>query len=836
MKKKLILGASYLGVFLLSLILTCFIENRGIQSGNEQEISSNLPELFIDCEGTLINEMQAYTTPVDPGYLRDGVMAVEDQSAIFLGLRENGTAMTDVRYILSDGANEYVVEEGESLTENPNQGYRSFTLQLQKPLTEDKEYCLTVIMTDEDENPYYFYTRIKGGSQYRVREKLDFVWNFNKNTLDPAKRGSIKNYLDASGLNDNQSFTNVNIYSSEGMVMWGNLDPTVMGAVSTRIKTISQDGATIQLIYKIQANQNNRPAGTFYVDEYYTILWNNDTWYLKDFQRSLTAIPEDDLFLTSANMIRLGIVDEEQVDFTVEKFDHGYYMTFIINGELWGYDMTDNLLTQIFTMNTASGSRYSDYCPYGIKTMKIDAQGKVYFIVYGYMPSGIHEGENGISVYEFDSGNNGLYERAFIPSQTSWEILKMNLDKLSFMNADNEIYLNLDDIVYKINYKTGRVDQAIEHLDPNHYALSSDGTILAMPNESEASAVTAIQVYYLDTGQEAEIDGQGKNLRLLGFFEDDIVYGTTDQGRIFNDSDGSQIVPMDTIYIADRDLNVIREYSGHGNYIMDVRFTDTAIELDMASASQKNGKTVYTPVEGDYLAYNKKEDEKEVSLVTQFDNTFRNELYIKLPVSGLDAPLIQSARLISRDEAVFDIEVTDQGERYYLYDGGGLVRDYTEFVEAVEACTKSSGIVVSQDKEIVWEKAIKSSSSQLETGPMGKGDIKTEIVRFMSGYAEGNAQVSVSGADTLKDALQNNLAEHTVVSLKGLELDDVLYFVAQGRPVIARLRADAYVVIVSYDPYYLQIADPSTGETGDWNYEVYKEIFEDAGNVFWSYY
>ena len=93
-----------------------------------------------------------------------------------------------------------------------------------------------------------------------------------------------------------------------------------------------------------------------------------------------------------------------------------------------------------------------------------------------------------------------------------------------------------------------------------------------------------------------------------------------------------------------------------------------------------------------------------------------------------------------------------------------------------------------------------------------------------------------SDCDTLKDALQNNLAEHTVVSLKGLELDDVLYFVAQGRPVIARLQADAYVVIVGYDPYYLQIADPSTGETGDWNYEVYKEIFEDAGNVFWSYY
>ena len=63
--------------------------------------------------------------------------------------------------------------------------------------------------------------------------------------------------------------------------------------------------------------------------------------------------------------------------------------------------------------------------------------------------------------------------------------------------------------------------------------------------------------------------------------------------------------------------------------------------------------------------------------------------------------MIQSARLISRDEAVFDIEVTDQGERYYLYDGGGLVRDYTEFVEAVEACTKSSGMLVGQDRGIL---------------------------------------------------------------------------------------------------------------------------------------
>ena len=172
----------------------------------------------------------------------------------------------------------------------------------------------------------------------------------------------------------------------------------------------------------------------------------------------------------------------------------------------------------------------------------------------------------------------------------------------------------------------------------NHYGPSSDGTILAMPNESEASAVTAIQVYYLDLGRKPRLTDREKIcgcwvfLKTISFTAPRIKAGFSTTVTV------PRLCPWIRIYIADRDLNVIREYSGHGSSIMDVRFTDTAIELDMASASQKNGKTVYTPVEGDYLAYNKKEDEKEVSLVTQFDNTFRNELYIKLPVSGLDVP------------------------------------------------------------------------------------------------------------------------------------------------------------------------------------------------------
>ena len=45
-----------------------------------------------------------------------------------------------------------------------------------------------------------------------------------------------------------------------------------------------------------------------------------------------------------------------------------------------------------------------------------------------------------------------------------------------------------------------------------------------------------------------------------------------------------------------------------------------------------------------------------------------------------------------------------------------------------------------------------------------------------------------------------------------------------------------FVIIVGYDPYYLQVADPSTGTVSDWNYEYFTDAFQEEGNIFLSYY
>ncbi len=833
-RMKLILAGAYILTFIAALAATCFIQNFGVTGGSADAEWSRLPELYISYDGSVLNRMDAYVQEIDCGYLRESVSVMEDTGQMHIGINANGHTVLDIRYRITDAANTYTVEEGALSPAADGSGL--YVLALNTPLVSGKEYCLTLILTDDGTQQYYYYTRILYGEDYRLSDKLQFVWDFNQNTMDPDMSAVIKNYLETSGLNDNTSFTNIDIYSSADAVMWGGLTPSVTGSISTNIKAMSVDAATIQLLYKVQIYEDAQNYKQYYVNEYYTIQLDNDVWHLKDFHRSMNEIPGS-TFDVSQGMLRLGVVPEASLGWLSETTDTGDAAVFVQDGRLWYYDVPNNMMTCVFDMDSTQTDRYSGDYPYGIKALDIDADGTLYFIVYGYMTGGVHSGENGIAVYVYDLEQNTLQEQAFIPSDRGYEVLKMDVDKLAFMNDEHQLYLCLNDIVYRIDYVSGQAREVIEQLDINNYKLSADGTILAMPNAPEPENATQIQVYYLDSSDTKTISESGKVVRLLGFFRNDIVYGTADPSLVYVDSVGSQIVPMDKIYIADRQLNVVREYAAEGKYIMDVRMESATLNITLATQTVQDGKTVYQLEDGDYLVNNEAPDTSELTLTTVYDDTMRNELYMQLPSAVYEAPLGRSAIIRDSGESVFEIEAPqDTAEKYYLYTGEGLFGDYTTLVDAVEACTQPTGLIVSESKAVVWQKSIRSEEYRIDFNSIAKGDIIPSVVQAICSYAEGNSAPSVDPDMTLIEALRVNLKEHTAVSLRGLSLEDVLYFVYSDRPVVAQLREGEFVIIVGYNDFYLQIADPTTGQISDWNYEVYKEIFEDEGNIFLSYY
>ncbi len=834
-KTKIILAAAYVLTFIFALVVTCTIQNWGIQ-GSEDTDETTLPVIYVNYDDAMTNKMDAYTTPIDCGYLRESISPLNSDESLLLDVFGNDAVVASVTYTVSDAANTYVVEEGSaSLSESQGTGLR-YVLQLKNSLVEGREYCLTLDLTDEEGQVYYFYTRIVSGIDDNLTEKLDFVWEFNQNTLNSDMSSTVQSYLQTSSLlNDNTSFTNVDIYSSTYMVMWGDMSPSVTGEIATNIKAISAQAATIQLLYKIQVYEDDSSYKEYYVNEYYTIQVNGETWSLKDFHRSLSYIPGQSSFEIASNQLYLGVVDESSLGLLYSQDEDGYVAVFSMDGCLWYYDGANNIMTRVIQPDTTENA--SGRYPFGIKALDIEENGTLYFIVYGYMPSGNHAGETGIAIYTYDPDQNTTVEQAFITSDRGYEMLMMDVEKLAFMNEDHELYLCLNDIVYRIDASTGQAREVIEQLDINNYKLSADGTMLAMPSDSQVENADQILVYYFDSGETKTISADGKVVCLLGFFGDDLVYGTADASMIYEDSVGSQIVPMDTLYIVDRDLNVIREYSSSGQYITGVQLGDSTINISLATVSVVDGTTVLENESGDYLVYNETDEEEDIYLTQVYDSVMGNEVYIQLPSALASQALSQQAVTRSSGDAVFEIQSDEStAEKYYLYTGDGLYSDYTDLAEAILACTQPTGIVVSENKEIVWEKSVIASEYRTSFQTIAQGDTISTIVEAICSYAEDNTQVTVDSSMTLSQALSANLTQHQVVSLRGLSLEDVLYFVYNDRLVVVQRDEGEFVIIVGYNPYYLQVADPSTGEVGDWNYAYFKEAFEEEGNIFLSYY
>lgn len=64
----------------------------------------------------------------------------------------------------------------------------------------------------------------------------------------------------------------------------------------------------------------------------------------------------------------------------------------------------------------------------------MDKNGDIYFVVYGYMNRGSHEGNTGIAAYMYNFASNTITELAFIPTDENYLVTKEELDKAAYIN------------------------------------------------------------------------------------------------------------------------------------------------------------------------------------------------------------------------------------------------------------------------------------------------------------------------------------------------------------------------------------------------------------------
>lgn len=668
------------------------------------------------------------------------------------------------------------------------------------------------ITLDTDTGAAYYYTRVVSRSQLNTEQYIQFVKSFYESCMDKNMANDLASYLEPEETGSATNYTSINIHSSLSEISWGTLKPKIYKRGIPVIKDINETTASIALEYQISSKDENGNTEVYDVTEFYRMRYMESRIRLLDFERSAQQVFDPGNPVVSDAGLLLGVRDKN-ISYMVN--EDASVAAFVQQGDLWSYSPGNGKIVRIFSFRRDENGDFRDSrTQHDIKIIRVSENGDVDFVLYGYMNRGIHEGYSGVCVYHYSSDQNVVEEKVFIPSTESCEFLNEDLGTLSYVSSDNRLFLLFARKLYLVDINKGTFQVLDEGIRSEYFAVSDTNAHAAwLVDEGEnAGKIKEIDFDTLETRLLQPQEGQ--ELRVLGFMNEDLIYGLLISGDIVADENGHITEGIHTLRIEGFDGEIKKEYHQDGLYVTGVTIGETLMEFEL---SVKNGNT-YVFQKKDNIMNNKKAGANQVSV--ELTSTSRTGTLVRLAFEEkpeTDEPLLIYAKMRNLDEEQLielDMQVP-QENIYYVYARGKLDGTYQDPAQAVLRADERTGVVLNRAQQYVWERGNKKTKLQL--------NIQDVPEAMRTGSWD-------------KQALQEAMGEQgTIIDLSGCTLDQVLYEISAQRAVIAKTGNDTSVVIVGYDEYNTYLYNPSTGETYPYGMNDSTALFEKAGNVFISY-
>lgn len=810
MKRVLHRIAVLMIVFILGVAGTAFLLNSETTDDRSDMNAPVLPELMVDIGGNTANRMCGYRQKMQVDFIRECITPLDTTKKITFVVNPYNTKVKSLSYEIRTSDGSKVIENKKVKSLSSNDSYLQTTVTIDSSLLMNQEYSMQITL-DTDQGEVYYYTRVISRSQLNTEHYLSFVKNFYETSVNKSASENLSSYLEPQ---ENQSATNyahISINSSLEEVSWGSLNPTVVKRGIPVIKDINETTASIVLEYQISAKNESGDIELYDVEEFYRMRYTEARIRLLDFERSVNQIFDPDLPVVSKEGLLLGIRDKNVSYMTNEEAG---VVAFTQQGDLWSYAPDNGKIVKIFSFRQEKEGDFRDSRnQHDIKIIRVQDNGDVDFVLYGYMNRGSHEGYSGICVYHYSNDQNAVEERVFIPSTESYEFLSEDLGTLSYVNKENQLFLLFAEKLYQVDIEGGTYKVLEEGIQKENFAVS-DTNAHAAWMESEGENAGKIKEISFDTLETRYVTPQsGQQLRVLGYMNEDLLYGIIIDGDIVTDENNHVIEGIHTLRIENFDGEVKKEYHKDGLYITGISIGDTMAEFEL---SKKSGGT-YVYQKKDNIMNNKKAAANTISI--ELVSVARTGVQVRLAFDSspaTDEPLILSAKMRSVEEHIIALDTqVPEDNIYYVYAKGGLDSTFLDPAEAIIRADSCMGVVLNRNQQYVWERGNKKTKLQLNL--------------------EDIPQVMLSGVwDAQK--LQEGLGENgTVIDLSGCTLDSVLYEISAQRPVIAKTGANSSVVIIGYDEYNTYLYNPASGEVKPYGMNDSTELFEKAGNIFISY-
>lgn len=799
-------------VFILGVAGTAFLMNNETTDDRSDMNDAVLPEVMVQFGDVLTNRMYGYRQPMEADFVRDSVTPLDTTKKLTLVVNPYDTKVRNLSYEIrtSDGSKVMENRTIKSL-DTGSDGYLRTEIEISSGLLMNQEYSLQITLSTNHGDAYY-YTRVVSRSATYTEQYAKFADDFVQMSLDKTQADNLAAYLETSDSASSRNFAGLNINSPLADISWGNLNPQLSKAGIPVIKDINETTASISIEYEISAQNENGNTEYYLVTDFYRMRYDETRIRLLDFKRSASEIFDPSLSVISNSGLLLGVRSKD-VDYLTN--EDGSVTAFTQNGDIWSYVPDTGKFVEIFTFRKDTESDFRDArVEHDIKLLSVENNGDVDFMVYGYMNRGAHEGYSGVGIYHYNNDQGAIEEQVFIPCTESFEFLQEDLGTLSYVNQSGQLFIMIAGNLYQINIDENTYEVLADHIDSDDFGVSATNAHAAWKSESGDYA-GQIEFIDFDTMERRSIAPKAsQKLDLLGFMNEDLVYGVVLDGDTLPNATGYMIDGITTFRIEGFDGTVKKEYHQDGLYVAGVTVGTTLMEFTLV---QKSGD-IYKGVKKDNIMNNSTAATDKTSV--EQTSSSRQGVIVRLTFEdspSSEEPLILYAKVRNAGEKVVDIQVDKSSveEVYYVYAGGGLDSVWTDPAKAVQRADKQTGVVLNRAQQYVWE----------------RGNMKTQITLNTTDIPEIIRTASLDVQN-----LQNGLGDSAkVTDLTGCSLENVLYEVSAQRAVIARTGSDSSVVIVGYDQYNTYLLDPSTGEVKPYGMNDSTALFKNAGNMFITY-
>ncbi|MGI6095970.1 MAG: hypothetical protein ACOYBL_11160 [Lachnospiraceae bacterium] len=813
MKKVLTRAGILFVVFAVNVLVMSIFLNIRQKTENKEDLTAAVqPLLAIDVGDSQINRMYGYTEKMQVDFMRDSLTPLDIDRTLTLSIDPYDHKIESVSYEVRTSDGKKVVENAKIKNFTTVKGEQKADFTLSGNLLMNQEYSLCLeVQTDVD--TYYYYTRVISRTGLYVEAYVEFVESFYTLCLNKDSARSLHSYLETDSSRTNSSYTSVDIYSSWDQVTWGTLNPSLYRKGIPVIRDMNETTGSISVEYILTAKDEDGNTEYYQVTDFYRMRYTEARIRLLDFNRTATEIFYPESQVLTQEGVDLGIASK---DISYVTNQNGDILSFVQAGDLWTYNISAGKLTNVFSFRDMDvNDERNDCMAHNMKIIRVGETGDVDFVLYGYMNRGEHEGSVGISVYHYSSDQNVLEEQIFLPSTLSYDFLKEDVERLSYVSTDDMLYLMIDTNLYQINLQKKTYEILKENIEEECFVVSNSHRHAAWMEGMDSNHTEQITIMDFETAKTRTITAEeGMKIRAEGFMNEDLVYGIARDTDIVVDGTGSLRFAMHRICIEDFDGNLVKDYQQDGIYVLDVIIEQGLMEL--VRAQWENN--AYIQIASEHIMNNVKTEESVITVATKATERKGNQIQLNFSerIANLNPLQIRSKMLVLEEERVLSMEFpVSEEQEYYVYAKGRLDGIFDSPAAAIQEADMQMGVVLNRDQQYVWERGNK------------KDKISISLEDIPSAILAGTLDI---------EALQTELQDAgTVLDLSGCTLDQVLYQVSCMRPVIVKISDIETAVIVGYDPYNTILYYPATGETKYYGLNDSTALFSGMGNVFISY-